>query len=125
MSDLRAQFLKVNPFRSRLVTVTVPQNEGEEPLKLTVKVKQPSVAERNAIFSDTRVSKSGEVNTSDGARTGARAIVICCRHPDTDEPVFTLEDLDVLMNTPAGGWVDSLAAEVMKVLSEAQENAKK
>ena len=124
MADLRAQFLKSNPFRSRLVTVNVPQDEGPA-LALTVKVKQPTVRERNEIFAETKVSKGGEVDAGSSAATGAKAIIYCARHPDTDEPVFTLEDLATLLNTPAGGWVDTLSGEIMKVLVEAQDNAKK
>ena len=123
MADLRAQFLKANPFRSRIVEVQVPQHEGE-PLTLSVRVKQPTVQERNEIFAETKV-KNGEISAGGGATTGAKAIIYCCRNPENDEPIFGLADLDALQHTPAGGWVDILASEVMKVLIEAQDNAKK
>ena len=120
-SDLRAQLLKSNQFRSRIVEVTLP--DVAEPLK--VKVKQPSVEERNAIFAGAKVSKGGDVDAGSSVKTGALAIIYCARDPDTDEPVFTVSDLDTLLSTPAGGWVDFLAAKVMEVLVEAQEIAKK
>ena len=124
MADLRASFLKSNPFRSRVVEVLVPQADAE-PLTLKVKVKQPSVAERNQIFAEAKVSKNGDVNAGASAKTGALAIIYCARDPDTDEPVFTIADLDTLLGTPAGSWVDFLAGKVMEVLVEAQDLAKK
>lgn len=119
-SDIRAQLLKSNKFRSRIVEVQLSETEV-----LKVKVKQPSVEERNAIFSGAKVNKSGEVTAGDSGRTGALAIIHCARDPDTDEPIFSIADLDTLLSTPAGGWVDFLAARVMEVLVEAQDIAKK
>ena len=124
MSNLRAQLLKSNVFRSKVVEVSVPQAEGE-PVTLAVRVKQPSVEERSIIFAEAKVSKSGEVNAGGTARMGALAIVFCARDPETDEPIFTTEDIDTLLHTPANSWVDKLAAEVMSLLADAAEIAKK
>lgn len=117
-SDLRAQLLKSNKFRTRNVEVELPDGT-----KITVRVKQPSVEERNAIFAGTRV-KNGEVDAGASAKVGALAIIHCVRDPDTDEPLFAPADLDSLLQTPANGWVDFLASKVLEVLAEAQETAK-
>lgn len=123
-SPLRAKFLRYNPFRSRIVEVQIPVQEGEEPITLSVKIQQPSVAERQSIFADAKVSKNGEVTTNN-ARTGALAILQCVRDPDTNAPVFEAADLDSILASPAGGWVDFLSAKVMEVLVEANDLAKK
>lgn len=123
MSDLRTRLLSNKKFRSRLVDVEIPHDDGTVE-KLTVKVKQPSVDERNAIFGEAKISRDG--GTIGGTnRVGALAIIHCVRHPDTDEPIFSVADVDALVNMPANGWVDTLAAKVMEVLTEAQELAKK
>ncbi len=127
--DIRASLLKHNPFKSRIVEISVPG----EPLKdgspgtpevLKVKVKQPSVEERQAIFAEAKVGRDGAVSAS-SSKTAALAIIYCARDPDTDEPVFTAADIDTIMQSPAGGWVDLLSQKVMELLSEAAESAKK
>lgn len=123
-SELRSQFLRYNPFRSRVVEVTIPSPEGEPAVVLKVKIKQPSVQERQAIFADAKVSRNGEITTNN-ARTGALAIIQCARDPDTDAPIFEGSDLDSILASPAGGWVDFLSAKVMEVLVEANDLAKK
>lgn len=125
-STIRAQLLKSNKFRSRIVEVSIPSDDpAAEPATLKVKIRQPSVEERNAIFSDAKVAKDGSVSAGGSARTGALAIIYCARDPETDEPVFAHADLDSLLQCPAGGWVDFLSAKVMEVLVEAQDIAKK
>jgi hypothetical protein len=130
MSDLRNNFLKYKSFTSHIVEVDVPVPPAEDgtvlpPEKLSVRVKQPSVAERTAIFSEAKVSKAGDVNVSSSARTNLLAIVHCVRDPATDLPVFTVADVDSMMGFPSGSWVDVLAGKVMEVIAEAHEAAKK
>lgn len=122
-SDIRSKLLKYNPFRSKEVEVEILNDDGStETLK--VKVKQPSVEERHLVFSDTKV-KNGEISIASEARTRALLVIHLCRHVDTDEPIFTGEDLDVLMHMPSGGWVDTLAMKCMELLVDAQDLAKK
>ncbi len=122
-SDIRSKLLAHNPFRSKEFDIEVPGPDGAS-ATVRVKIKQPSVAERNAIFAEARLNKNGEV-TGAAAKTGVLAIIHCVRDPDTDEQVFSSNDIDALSNTPAGGWVDTLSAKVMEVLSDDSANAKK
>lgn len=124
MADLRAQFLAHNPFRERKVSVEVPAPDGGTNT-LDVVIRQPSVEERNEIFSEAKVSRDGGVSAGKTMRAGALAIIYCVRNPENNLPVFTIADLDTLMHMPANSWVDELAGKVMEVLTEAAEKAKK
>lgn len=124
MSDLRAQFLQYNPFRSKEVTVDVPRPDGTT-VALTVVVRQCSVEERTLIFSDAKVSKSGEVSVASEARSRAQLVIHLCRNPKDGAAVFTAEDLPVLVQLPSGSWLDTLAIKCMEVISEGVDEAKK
>lgn len=128
-SPLRQQFLGFSQFRSKTLEIEIPAPPTDDGLertqKLTVKIKQPTVEERGVIFADTKVTRNGEFSGAASFRTGALAIITCVRDPATDEPVFGMEDLDVLMKSPAGGWVDTLAGAVMELLADGAAVAKK
>jgi hypothetical protein len=122
-SEIRSKFLKYTPFRSRIVEVEVPCEDGSVET-LRVKIRQPDVSERQSMFADAKISRDGSVN-AEQSRIGALSIIHCVRDPDTDEPVFSAADLDTLLHLPTGSWFDKLSGKVMEVLSEAQDLAKK
>ena len=129
MTTLREDFLSFNPFRTRTLTVMVPRPDLEgvpQPAKeLTVKVKQPTVEQRSAIFSGAEVRRDGSIANATNFRSGALAIIYCVLDPTTDKPIFEIADLDGLLAVAAGGWVDTLAGAVMEVLTEGQAGSKK
>ena len=49
----------------------------------------------------------------------------CCYVPNTEEHIFEAADEKVLLGQPAGGWVDELAAEAVRLMNtEAEQDAK-
>lgn len=119
--DLRARFLKFNPFRSRDVTVDLPGEDGEL-VPTLVRIRQPTLGERNRILSNLTDKTAGSMGLTRGQ---AEAVVLCVRNPEGDAPIFDESDLGALMEMPANTWVDRLASEVMGLLSEGSDAAKK
>lgn len=112
-SELRAQFLRANPFRS----VEVEVDFGNGPQKVVL--RQPSVEERSRIHQATQNKSVGL------AEAQALCVVLCARNPEGGGRLFEESDVATLMAMPAGSWVDLLSAHVMQLLAEGAEVAKK
>lgn len=113
--DLRSQFLKVNPFRSVDAEVELP-----EVGKVKVRLRQPSVEERN------RIMAAAQTKTAQGlSEAQALAVVLCARNPEGDARVFEESDVASLCTLPAGSWVDELSSQVMQLLADGSDAAKK
>jgi hypothetical protein len=112
--DLRGQFLYANPFRSEDMELELPSG------KVTVRLRAPTVAERNRILSAVKDQDAAGI-------TDAQALccVLCCRKPEGDGLVFGEDDLPALRSMPAGGWVDAIASRVMSLINEGSAAAKK
>lgn len=117
--DLRARFLKFNPFRSRDVEVELPDESGAL-VPTLVRIRQPHLGERNRILASV-----GDKTAAGLTRGQAEAVVLCCRNPDGDALLFSESDVPALMEVPAGSWVDKLSSEVMSLLQEGSDVAKK
>lgn len=119
MTDIRAKLLNSKANRHRIITVTLPEGET-----LDVKVKCPSVGERNDITARGR-DESGKTTGAGLSDSQALAVIFCAINPETNAPIFTLDDLDSLKQSDANSWVDQIAVAAAALMSEAAENAKK
>lgn len=115
--DIRSLLLK-NAFRQKEIRLNI---EGQS---VPVTLRQMTVGQRAEVQAALKVGRDGSI--SGGlARGFALAVVHCCLHAETGQPLFEVADVDSLINTPAGGWVESLGAEIMSLIGEAAEDAKK
>ena len=122
----RQALLKFNPFREKLLTLQVPADDGATGTQ-EVLVRQPTVAARDRILAEMQAAR-GEVKQVDGAglaRAQALAVVLCCLEPATRAPIFTEADIESLMESPSGSFVDVLANEAMSLMGAAQTTATK
>lgn len=83
--------------------------------------RSPTVRERDEIRAKA-TDKDGNIQ---GAAFQVWSIIQMTYVPDTDEKVFGAEDYDALMNQPAGGFVDALATEALKLLGGEDEGKPK
>ncbi|MEW5725089.1 MAG: hypothetical protein AB1896_18395 [Thermodesulfobacteriota bacterium] len=82
--------------------------KGEE-----FEVKQPSQAERQEVFQRCRRDENGGLDKVDFA---IWSVILLTFVPGTDERVFSPEDYEGLLGTPAGGFVDHLSNEIWPIL---------
>lgn len=89
---------------------TFVEIEGyEDPV--AVEVRQPSVKERNQVVSKYRNSETMDMDLILWMAINQTFV------PGTDEPVFTKEDYDALVNSPAGGFADQFGNQALELLN--------
>jgi hypothetical protein len=90
---------------------------------MTLTVRQPTVRQRSRLLKaagmfDTSAATSGKKSSgSDMGLMQVLCVIECTYVPDTDEKVFAQTDLDTLLNTPAGGYVDRLSKVAMDLMN--------
>jgi hypothetical protein len=122
----REKLLKFNPFREKRIDVQLPGPDGENAVQ-GVLVRQPTVATRDRILAEMQTAR-GDGKSVDGAglaRAQALAVVLCCLDPESRAPIFTEADIESLMESPSGSFVDVLANEAMSLMGAAQSSATK
>lgn len=122
----RQALLKFQPFREKKIDVQVPGPDGGTVVQ-EVLVRQPTVAARDRILAEMQLAR-GEGKQVDGAglaRAQALAVVLCCLEPTTRAAIFTEADIEGLMESPSGSFVDVLANEAMSLMGAAQTTATK
>lgn len=66
---------------------------------------------------DIRAKATDKEGNILGAAFQVWALIYMTYVPETDDKVFSPEDYDMLMSQPAGGFVDVLAGEALKLMS--------
>lgn len=117
-SNLRQRLLGAKSFREKVLTVTVG---GED---INVLVRQPTVAQRNAILGDVDTSAKSKIGQDRMTRLQVVAVVQCALDPETRAPIFEEADIADLAEQPAGSWVDALASAVMGLADDGAAAAK-
>lgn len=100
-----------NAFRKEIVEVNGSQ----------IEVRQLSIGERNRISAEAR---KNEDSTDPKRQFGIRALLCMCYEPGTDTRIYDETDLDVMLATPAGGWVDTLLDKCIRLLNVGDDAAK-
>ena len=114
--NLRSKLLSANKFAEKLVDVFIPGRDGAAGETVKVLVRQPNMAQRNAI------GASG--GSGAASRAQVVAVISCVLDPSSKQPIFKDEDADALMAMPAGSFPDVLAVAVMETIQEGQEMGK-
>lgn len=121
---LRQALLQSTPFVEEKVTVTVPDGKGGVSEQVIL-VRQPTVGGRDRIVAEMQDGGDKRVNGAGLARAQALSVVLCCLDPQTRAPIFTEADVETLIESPAGSFVDVLANTAMSLMGAAQTNASK
>lgn len=82
-----------------------PANEYVEVFGVEIEVRAPKMS----ALIDSR-------QTEDAKERFADAIINYCYVPHTDEKIFTVEDVQAIVNLPAGEDINKLQAAISKVL---------
>lgn len=110
----------------RKATLGKPNTRASSTMDLNgvdVEIRQPTVGQRSRILTAAGGGTTGEIK--DFSKLQIAAIMSCCYVPGTQEHVFEKADEKSLMDQPAGGWVDELAAEAVRLMNtEAEQDAK-
>jgi len=100
--------------RPRTKLVIVESDDGP----IEVLVKQPTMAQRQAIMAAGKMSGDGRMG--DISEANVRAVLECACHAEGKRR-FNDHDLEMLRSEPAGGWIDTVAAGVFSLLVPAPE----
>lgn len=122
--NLRAALLQFTPFREQPVILEMPQPDGSF-TETHVLLRQPTVAQRDKIIAAAQGGGGGKMDGSSIARGQALATIYCALDPETKQPLFTEADIEALTESPAGGALDQLALQAMKMMEVAQKSASK
>lgn len=87
-------------------------------------LRQPSVAQRDRIIAAAQGS-GGKMDGDKIARGQALATIYCALDPESEQPIFTEADIEALVESPAGGPMDQLALQAMKLMEVAQSTVSK
>jgi hypothetical protein len=109
--DLRSALSATPAFKSTKVVV-----DGRE-----IEIREPTVKDRAAIFRAAKIPGTGEF---DNARVQVEAVMACAFVPGTQEKVFEVADLDMLLAQPVGGWFDDLQVAAMTFINGSAAAAK-
>jgi hypothetical protein len=93
--------------------------------KVSVLVVAPTVGQRNRIVGDVDQGGKKFIGDAKLGKMQAQACILCCLDPETKQPLFTAQDEEAILETPANGWVDTLFQEVMALLSQEEIGGKK
>lgn len=88
---------------SKRTPVQVIEVEG-----IKVGFKRPLVRERDSLIAKLQ-GKDQDLK--------AAAVLLVCVHPETNEPLFEDQDIDVLMGQEAGGIFDQLVVKAVETIS--------
>jgi len=92
--------------------------------KLSVVVKEPSVAQRTKILQKSKVQSAqanGDFDTIDTGKMQAYAVIECTYTPD-GEKVFDEADLDSMLNSPSTAkWLDKVGEVALNLLNVQDE----
>lgn len=83
-----------------------------------IEVRNPTLSARMSIGELAR--RNGETVAE---RYESAVTIMCCFLPGTDTRVFEPADMDVLMTTETGSFVDTVSQVVGKMIKETTENA--
>jgi hypothetical protein len=102
-------------FKTRVVEIAV---EGDEPIKVVV--RSPTIAQSTSFTSGDDSDPLGR------AKMLARIVISCVRDLETNQPLFTAADEDLILESAAGvdSWVTKLVSTVTELLSDARDAAK-
>lgn len=114
--ELRKVTVGVAPrFRSKIIDY-----EG-----LKFELRQPSVRLKSRLMQKARVpmveNKNELAEKIDFAALQAWTLIYCTYVPGTDEHVFNEADFDVIVDSPAGGYVDALGEAAMEMIGAQPE----
>ncbi len=114
---LRAATLgKTHQFKTIKVT---HEAEGQDPI--TVKIKQPTVKQRNDIIKRCRNGKGPEAQV-DEMEFLIQTVIELVLDPESGKKIFTQADRAVLLEQPSGGFIDTFGTAAAELLSlEGQE----
>jgi hypothetical protein len=121
--NLRTALLQFVPFREKLVILETPQPDGSF-TETKVLLRQPSVAQRDRIIAAAQ-GANGKMDGDRIAKGQALATIYCALDPETKQPIFTEADVEALVDSPAGGGLDQLALQAMKLMEVASQNVTK
>ncbi|MFA6300688.1 MAG: hypothetical protein WC642_16080 [Nocardioides sp.] len=108
--------------KATLGTTHAPKKDSVEFNGADLEVRLPSITVRDEI-SDSAKDKDGKWRQ---ARWNASAAIHCTFIPGTTQKVFEPSDLPVLLEVPAGSYVDQIAMKVQALLfSAADADSKK
>lgn len=116
--SLRDRFLASKSRPEKVITVDLIGDDGAL-MPTPVLVLCPTIKQRNAM--------SGDATDRAGVKNDvfmARAIIECCRDPETKLPVFEQTDADLILDCPSGGWADAIIEAVGEVMAKAEKVAK-
>jgi hypothetical protein len=123
MKTIRERLIGAQSNRSKIVPLSIPSDDGA-PFTQEVLIRAPSVGQRNMILGD--VDQNGaKLGPKRLSKMQAQAIILCVLDPETLKPIFQPTDEDLILEAPAGGWVDSLFAEVMAIMDDSEAAAKR
>ena len=102
--------------RDNLLNFQQSENVPFETPQGTVYIKPPTVKIRAAIVT------AGKAHTKNPDLAKMTALgLIRCVVDEQGEQLFQMADMAALMDAPVGSWVDSVGAEVMKMLTPNQD----
>jgi hypothetical protein len=81
-----------------------------------VLVKQPTMGGRRRILEAGKFQGSEMGDPTSGQ---IEAVIVSAHYPDSGKPMFEATDREALLEQPAGGWLDAMAAEAMAMVSPA------
>lgn len=109
---LRSGALRSRPAKSKTVDF-----EGQK-----YEVRAPSVRSRAQILRRAGVLDEKKKETDPG-RMQVAAVIACTFDPESGERVFEEADFEALLEDPAGGVVDALAAPALEFLNTSNDKA--
>jgi len=88
-------------------------------------VRQPSVAQRSSIMSAAkpRVDETDGTTTVDIGMMQVQSVICCTFVPGTNEYVFDAEDVEQMLESPAGSYVDKLSKVAQDLMNVKKEDA--
>ena len=113
MSNPRQRLIAQNAklIRTRILSIPV---EGEDPIQ--VGLRSPSLAQAESFALGDGAAQS---------RSMVKVVIACTFDPETNKPLFTDADEDLLLGAPAsGGWIGSVVETMGELMQEARDGAK-
>lgn len=120
---LRDRFLSAKTRIEKTTTVQLPGDDGVL-VPIEVLLVSPTVRQRNAILGEVSTTDKGGVSPTRTSNMMAQAVIQCVLDPETRTPVFEATDADLLLDCPAGGWLDLLATQVMALMDDTDRKAR-
>ncbi|MFW5903055.1 MAG: hypothetical protein ACOCTT_04155 [archaeon] len=122
MSEIKNKLREITVGKSPEFKSEIVEIDGQE-----FEMREPSVGTRGKIISGSGISFSqdGVDNDMNISQMQILVVVYCTYVPDTDEQVFSEKDIPMLLEQPAGSFVDKLAQVGMRLMNQQDEGDSK